>query len=59
MRHSVILCFVMFFPSVLFYSQHTDVFMPHFRGKEWTWLRGMYTILNTYETHTKYILNTY
>jgi len=22
------------------YLQHTDVFMPHFRGKEWTWLRG-------------------
>lgn len=22
------------------YLQHTDVYMPHFRGKEWTWLRG-------------------
>jgi omega-6 fatty acid desaturase (delta-12 desaturase) len=22
------------------YLQHTDVFMPHFRGKEWNWLRG-------------------
>jgi len=22
------------------YLQHTDVFMPHFRGKEWDWLRG-------------------
>jgi len=22
------------------YLQHTDVFMPHFRGKEWTWFRG-------------------
>lgn len=22
------------------YLQHTDVFMPHFRGKEWSWLRG-------------------
>jgi len=22
------------------YLQHTDVFMPHFRNKEWTWLRG-------------------
>ena len=22
------------------YLQHTDVFTPHFRGKEWTWLRG-------------------
>jgi omega-6 fatty acid desaturase (delta-12 desaturase) len=22
------------------YLQHTDVFMPHFREKEWTWLRG-------------------
>lgn len=22
------------------YLQHTDVFMPHFRGTEWTWLRG-------------------
>ncbi len=22
------------------YLQHTDVFMPHFRGAEWTWLRG-------------------
>jgi omega-6 fatty acid desaturase (delta-12 desaturase) len=22
------------------YLQHTDVFMPHFRGSEWSWLRG-------------------
>lgn len=22
------------------YLQHTDVFVPHFRGKEWNWLRG-------------------
>ena len=22
------------------YLQHTDVFMPHFRGSEWNWLRG-------------------
>lgn len=22
------------------YLQHTDVYMPHFRNKEWTWLRG-------------------
>ena len=22
------------------YLQHTDVFMPHFREKEWSWLRG-------------------
>lgn len=22
------------------YLQHTDVFMPHFRNKEWNWLRG-------------------
>jgi omega-6 fatty acid desaturase (delta-12 desaturase) len=22
------------------YLQHTDVFMPHFRGTEWNWLRG-------------------
>jgi len=22
------------------YLQHTDVYMPHFRGKEWNWLRG-------------------
>lgn len=22
------------------YLQHTDVFVPHFRGKEWSWLRG-------------------
>jgi omega-6 fatty acid desaturase / acyl-lipid omega-6 desaturase (Delta-12 desaturase) len=22
------------------YLQHTDVFMPHFRGAEWSWLRG-------------------
>jgi len=22
------------------YLQHTDVFMPHFRAKEWSWLRG-------------------
>jgi len=22
------------------YLQHTDVFMPHFRGVEWNWLRG-------------------
>lgn len=22
------------------YLQHTDVFMPHFRGEEWNWLRG-------------------
>lgn len=22
------------------FLQHTDVFMPHFRGKEWNWLRG-------------------
>lgn len=22
------------------YLQHTDVFMPHFRGPEWNWLRG-------------------
>jgi len=22
------------------YLQHTDVFMPHFRAKEWNWLRG-------------------
>lgn len=22
------------------YLQHTDVFMPHFRGEEWTWFRG-------------------
>ena len=22
------------------YLQHTDVFMPHFRGAEWNWLRG-------------------
>lgn len=22
------------------YLQHTDVFMPHFRQKEWNWLRG-------------------
>lgn len=22
------------------YLQHTDVFLPHLRGNEWTWLRG-------------------
>lgn len=22
------------------YLQHTDVFMPHFRGSEWDWFRG-------------------
>jgi omega-6 fatty acid desaturase / acyl-lipid omega-6 desaturase (Delta-12 desaturase) len=22
------------------FLQHTDVYMPHFRGKEWNWLRG-------------------
>lgn len=22
------------------YLQHTDVFTPHFRGAEWSWLRG-------------------
>jgi len=22
------------------YLQHTDVYMPHFRNKEWSWLRG-------------------
>ena len=22
------------------YLQHTDVYLPHFRGKEWNWLRG-------------------
>ena len=22
------------------YLQHTDVYMPHFRNKEWNWLRG-------------------
>lgn len=22
------------------FLQHTDVFMPHFRAKEWNWLRG-------------------
>lgn len=22
------------------YLQHTDVYMPHFRGKEWSWFRG-------------------
>jgi omega-6 fatty acid desaturase / acyl-lipid omega-6 desaturase (Delta-12 desaturase) len=22
------------------FLQHTDVFMPHFRGKEWNWFRG-------------------
>lgn len=22
------------------YLQHTDVYMPHFRGAEWNWLRG-------------------
>eukprot|EP00612_Vaucheria_litorea_P001424 CAMPEP_0171453056 /NCGR_PEP_ID=MMETSP0945-20130129/919_1 /TAXON_ID=109269 /ORGANISM="Vaucheria litorea, Strain CCMP2940" /LENGTH=436 /DNA_ID=CAMNT_0011977851 /DNA_START=32 /DNA_END=1342 /DNA_ORIENTATION=+ len=22
------------------YLQHTDVFMPHFRGEEWSWFRG-------------------
>lgn len=22
------------------YLQHTDVYMPHFRGDEWSWLRG-------------------
>jgi omega-6 fatty acid desaturase (delta-12 desaturase) len=22
------------------YLQHTDVYMPHFRSKEWNWLRG-------------------
>jgi omega-6 fatty acid desaturase / acyl-lipid omega-6 desaturase (Delta-12 desaturase) len=22
------------------YLQHTDVYMPHFRGEEWNWLRG-------------------
>jgi len=22
------------------FLQHTDVFMPHFRGEEWNWLRG-------------------
>lgn len=22
------------------YLQHTDVFMPHFRGDQWNWLRG-------------------
>lgn len=22
------------------YLQHTDVFIPHFRGSEWTWFRG-------------------
>jgi omega-6 fatty acid desaturase (delta-12 desaturase) len=22
------------------YLQHTDVYMPHFRGPEWNWLRG-------------------
>jgi omega-6 fatty acid desaturase (delta-12 desaturase) len=22
------------------YLQHTDVYMPHFRGAEWSWLRG-------------------
>ncbi|CAM9375988.1 unnamed protein product, partial [Phaeothamnion confervicola] len=22
------------------FLQHTDVFLPHFRGKEWEWFRG-------------------
>ena len=25
---------------IITFLQHTDVFMPHFRGKEWNWLRG-------------------
>mmetsp|Transcript_30703 Transcript_30703/g.42035 ORF Transcript_30703/g.42035 Transcript_30703/m.42035 type:complete len:459 (+) Transcript_30703:107-1483(+) len=28
------------FLVLITYLQHTDVFMPHFRSKEWTWLRG-------------------
>lgn len=28
------------------FLQHTDVFIPHFRGKEWTWLRGALTTVD-------------
>jgi len=28
------------FLVLITYLQHTDVFMPHFRSKEWNWLRG-------------------
>ena len=31
------------------YLQHTDVYMPHFRNKEWNWLRGaLCTVDRTY-----------
>lgn len=28
------------FLVLLTFLQHTDVYMPHFRGKEWNWFRG-------------------
>jgi omega-6 fatty acid desaturase / acyl-lipid omega-6 desaturase (Delta-12 desaturase) len=31
---------VNYYLVIITYLQHTDVFMPHFRAKEWNWLRG-------------------
>ena len=31
---------VNYYLVIITYLQHTDVYMPHFRGKEWNWLRG-------------------